>query len=76
ESGNPDFAGLTAAGVFGWDLLEMSAYGVVLSIFAVLGGVFAGPLDARIGAKRSVLLEIGISLICLMVLTSSSKTMI
>jgi MFS transporter, UMF1 family len=68
------FAGLTAAGVFGWDLLEMSAYGVILSVFAVFGGVFSGPLDARIGAKNAVLLEIGVSLTCLLVLTSGSKS--
>lgn len=68
------FAGLTAAGVFGWDLLEMSAYGVILSIFAVFGGLFAGPLDAKIGSRNAVLLEIGVSLVCLLILTSGSKS--
>jgi MFS transporter, UMF1 family len=70
------FAGLTAAGVFGWDLLEMSAYGVILSIFAVFGGLFSGPLDARIGAKNALLLEIAVSLICLLALTSGSRSRI
>lgn len=70
------FAGLTAAGVFQWDLLQMSAYGVTLSIFAVFGGLLAGPLDAAIGAKRSVMLEIGITLFCLMVMSSQSKSTI
>jgi MFS transporter, UMF1 family len=68
------FAGLTAAGVFQWDLLEMSAYGVVLSIFAVFGGLFAGNLDAAIGAKRSIVIEIGVTLVCLLVLTFQSPT--
>jgi UMF1 family MFS transporter len=70
------FAGLTAAGVFGWGLLEMSAYGVILSVFAVLGGLFSGNLDARVGAKRSIMLEISVTLLCLLVLTSQSPTQI
>jgi MFS transporter, UMF1 family len=68
------FAGLTAAGVFGWDLLEMSAYGVILSVFAVLGGLLSGRLDAAIGARNSIILEIGITLTCLMIMTSQSKS--
>jgi MFS transporter, UMF1 family len=70
------FAGLTAAGVFKWGLLELSAYGVLLSVFAVLGGLFAGQLDAAIGAKRSVMIEIGVTLTCLLVMTSQSPTQI
>jgi MFS transporter, UMF1 family len=70
------FGGLTAAGVFKWDLLEMTAYGIILSCFAVVGGLFAGNLDATIGAKRSIVLEIGVSLACLLVMTSQSTTKI
>jgi MFS transporter, UMF1 family len=70
------FAGLTAAGVFQWDLLEMSAYGVILSIFAVLGGLFSGHLDAAIGAKRSVIIEISVTLVCLLIMTSQSTSQI
>jgi MFS transporter, UMF1 family len=70
------FAGLTAAGVFSWDLLEMSAYGVILSIFAVFGGLFAGNLDAAIGAKRSAMIEIGVTLVCLLTMTFQSTTRI
>jgi MFS transporter, UMF1 family len=69
------FAGLTAAGVFKWGLLEMSAYGVILSVFAVLGGLFAGNLDAAIGAKRSIMIEIGVTLTCLLIMTSQSTTL-
>ena len=68
------FAGLTAAGVFGWGLLEMTAYGVILSVFAVLGGLFAGNLDAAIGAKKSIILEIGVTLGCLVVMSSQAPT--
>ena len=68
------FGGLTAAGVFSWDILEMSAYGIILSVFAVVGGLFAGNLDARIGAKWSVMLEIGVTMVCLLVMTLQSPT--
>jgi MFS transporter, UMF1 family len=68
------FSGLTAAGVFKWDLLEMSAYGIILSVFAVFGGLLAGKLDAVIGAKRSVILEIAVTMACLLVMTSQSAT--
>jgi MFS transporter, UMF1 family len=70
------FGGLTAAGVFGWDILEMSAYGVILSIFAVLGGLFSGKLDAAIGARNSIIIEIGVTLACLLIMTSQSTTRI
>jgi MFS transporter, UMF1 family len=70
------FAGLTAAGVFSWGLLEMTAYGVILSVFAVLGGLFSGNLDAAIGAKRSVIIEISITLLCLWIMTSQSTTVV
>lgn len=66
------FAGVTAAGVFEWGLLEMSAYGVILSVFAVLGGLLAGWLDSAIGAKRAVIIEIGVTLVCLLTLTAQS----
>ena len=69
-------AGVTAAGVFEWDLMEMAAYGIILSVFAVIGGLFAGPLDARIGAKWSIILEIGVTLICLITMTLQSKTQV
>ncbi len=52
------FGGVLAAGTMGWGTLEMLAYGIILSIFAVLGGLLAGRLDPRIGPKPAVLLEI------------------
>ncbi|MEN9855163.1 MAG: hypothetical protein RL186_734 [Pseudomonadota bacterium] len=66
------FAGVVASGVFGWGLIEMAAYGIILSIFAVLGGLFAGQLDGAIGAKRSIVIEIVVSLLCLIFMTSLS----
>jgi MFS transporter, UMF1 family len=42
----------------------------------VLGGLFAGNLDAAIGAKRSIMIEIGVTLTCLLIMTSQSTTRI
>lgn len=57
------FSGVYASGVMGWKALEMLAYGVILSILAVLGGVLGGVLDHVLGPKRSVQIEIGMTLI-------------
>lgn len=69
------FGGVLAAGTMGWETLEMLAYGIILSIFAVFGGLFAGWLDPRIGPKPAVLLEIGLTAIALlgMLLTSPQQ---
>lgn len=52
------FGGLYAAGVMEWHTLEMTGYGIVLSIAAVCGGLLAGRLDDWIGAKRAVTIEL------------------
>lgn len=53
------FGGVYAAGVFHWQALHMIVYGIILSIFAVLGGVFGGWLDDRFGSQRAILISIG-----------------
>ena len=52
------FGGLYAAGSMHWATLEMLGYGILLSVAAVIGGLFAGWLDDRIGPKRAVKLEL------------------
>ncbi len=56
------FSGVLAAGTMGWGTLEMLAYGILLSILAVGGGLLAGWLDPRIGPKKAVLVEIGVTM--------------
>jgi len=53
------FGGVYAAGVMRWGVLEMLAYGILLSIFAVLGGFIGAALDAAVGPKRAVQIEVG-----------------
>ena len=52
------FGGVYAAGVFGWDVLTLTVYGIVLSVFAVAGGFFGGWLDDTFGSKRAILVSI------------------
>ncbi|GGA37854.1 MFS transporter [Sphingomonas psychrolutea] len=52
------FSGVYAAGVMGWQSLELLAYGMILCVFAVGGGLLAGWLDGRIGPKRALTFEI------------------
>jgi MFS transporter, UMF1 family len=61
--------GVYAAGVMHWRTLELLAYGVILSAFAVLGGQVGAWLDARLGPRRAVQIEIlavAFGLVCLM----------
>ncbi|NWG53597.1 MAG: MFS transporter [Hydrogenophilaceae bacterium] len=64
------FGGVYAAGIMDWGLLEMCAFGVVLSVFAVAGGVLGGWLDHWIGPKNAVALEIGVTFLCLVGMVS------
>lgn len=52
------FMGVFAAGVMHWHLLELLAYGVLLSIFAVIGGQVGAKLDAHVGPRRAVQIAI------------------
>jgi len=52
------FGGVYAAGVFGWGAIESALYGIVLSVFAALGGFLGGRLGDAIGTKRALQLSI------------------
>lgn len=57
------YAGVFAVGVMKWGALEMLAYGILLSVFAVLGGYVGRWLDAGLGPKLAVGLEILMSML-------------
>jgi UMF1 family MFS transporter len=59
------FGGLLAAGLMKWGALEMLAYGISLSVFAVLGGLIAPWFDRVLGPRKAVQLEIAGSLLVL-----------
>jgi UMF1 family MFS transporter len=57
------YAGVYAVGVMRWGALEMLAFGIVLSVLATFGGVVGLALDQKLGPKRAVQIEIGVSLL-------------
>ncbi len=57
--------GVYAAGVMHWGTLELLAYGILLSVFAVLGGLLGGFMDARFGPRQAVRIEVIGAMICL-----------
>lgn len=66
-------SGVYAAGVMDWGLIEMLLYGMLLSVFAVFGGLLAGWLDRAVGGKRAVFIELAVTLICLLAMVSMSE---
>ncbi len=52
------FTGVYAAGQMGWQTLELLAYGLILCVFAVAGGLLAGWLDGKVGPRRALTIEI------------------
>jgi Permeases of the major facilitator superfamily len=59
------YAGVLAVGVMKWGALEMLAYGVLLSVFAVLGGYVARWLDGALGPRIALQIEIAFSMLAL-----------
>ena len=62
------FSGVYAAGVMHWAVLQLLAYGVLLSVLAVAGGFLGGVMDHRLGPKRAVQIEIGVTALGLLAL--------
>lgn len=57
--------GTFAAGMFGWQTVEMGIYGILLLVVAIFGCYFAGKIDVRLGSKKVVC----ISLVSLIIAT-------
>lgn len=59
------YAGVYAIGVMKWGALEMLAFGIMLSVFAVGGGILAHKLDGAIGPKNALRIQIGVTAVSL-----------
>jgi len=53
------FGGVYASGVFHWKPEQMAVFGILLCVFAALGGLVGGWLADRIGTKNAILISIG-----------------
>jgi UMF1 family MFS transporter len=65
--------GVYVAQVMQWGFIEMTIYGIVISIVAVLGGFVGGWLDDLVGPKRAIQLEIGVTAVALVVMASFQR---
>jgi len=59
--------GVFAAGVLGWGPTELLIEGLVGSVFSALGGVWSSWVDPRIGSKRSLIITLAGSMVCLFI---------
>ncbi|PDT83526.1 MFS transporter [Sinorhizobium sp. BJ1] len=57
--------GTFAAGMFGWQTMELGLYGIILNVVAIGGCLYASRLDTRLGSKAIVVA----SLVCLTIAT-------
>jgi len=48
------FGGIYARATFGWDLLTIGIFGIILNILAMAGSFLGGVLEARVGSKRTI----------------------
>ena len=66
------YTGIYAGGVMKWGPLELLAFGIILSILAVLGGFVGRWLDNGLGPRRAIQIEIGMSLLGVIALLGMS----
>jgi UMF1 family MFS transporter len=52
------FGGVYAVGVFGWTEIESALYGIIVSVFAAIGGLLGGRVADLIGTKRALQLSL------------------
>ena len=64
------YAGVFAVGVMKWGPLEMLGYGILLSVFAVLGGFVGRWMDAGLGPKGALRIEIFMTILGLLAFMS------
>lgn len=62
------YAGIYAVGVMKWGALEMLVFGIVLSVVAVVGGFVARWMDAGLGPKTALRIEILMTALALLAL--------
>ncbi len=62
------FYGVLAAGVMGWGPLDLLVTGILGSIMAAIGGQVGRWLDARVGPRNALMIEISMTMICIVAL--------
>ena len=68
------FCGIYAADVMHWGVLEMTAFGILMSACAALGGLLSSVFDRRLGPKRALQVEIVGTIVGIVALLGVSPT--
>lgn len=67
------YAGVYAAGVMGFDSLTLLIYGIILTVISVIGGGIGGLLDAKLGPRTAVRVEIFMTLVGIIAFLGMAK---
>ncbi len=70
------YAGIYAAGVFGWELAELLLFAVLLAPFSISGGFIGGWLDNTLGSKRAIQISVGLTCIGMVGAVATTPTQI
>ena len=70
------YIGVYAAGVLKWGPLELLAFGILISMVAVVGGFTGRWLDAWLGPKNALRLEISMTALAVVAMLGMSSTQI
>ena len=68
------YSGIYAAGIFGWELVELLLFALMLAPFSISGGFIGGWLDNRFGPKRAIELSVGLTCVGLLGAVSTTPT--
>lgn len=67
------FYGVLAAGVMGWGPLDLLVTGILGSLVAVMGGQVGRWLDARVGPRNALMIELAMTMLCIAALLGMSQ---
>lgn len=67
------FYGVLAAGVMGWGPLDLLITGILGSMVAVAGGQVGRWLDARVGPRNALVIELSMTILCIGALLGMSQ---
>lgn len=67
------FYGVLAAGVMGWGPLDLLVTGILGSMVAVVGGQVGRWLDARVGPRNALMVELSMTILCIAALLGMSQ---
>lgn len=55
--------GVFAAAMFGWSIMEIGVFGIILNIVAIFGCLVAGRLDTKLGSKVVVMVSLAMLIV-------------